>query len=404
MKISSKFSFTLCVLTLLFGLLSAYLIFVSTYGIKYPVDKHLILLSERLLVLKVSLSPYNLPSGDVVDYFGNLYLYFGPAPSIFLLPFVRILGQNFPQVTIGITSLIFVFILVYKIGRKLLYSFENSIWLSIFFCFSTVLLSVSIVNITAFQIQAFGTVFVFLSIYEFLSKRRWWLIGIFIGIAGLTRFTLYGAAVFFALEILLTRIPKSKLLYLFLPIFISFILYGSYNYRRFHSVFETGYKFNVTLKNYPMSSNMKFGFLSLNHVPANLYVLLLKPPEPIFAPGGGYVLKFPYLKAEPWGMALWWTSPLFVFLFQIKRRKYVLLGLITSAILLIPSLLYSGIGFIQYGYRYSLDFLPFLFLSLIASFDHELLWRHKIAIVIGVTVMGLLLGSLWGAYPYFGIK
>jgi hypothetical protein len=154
----------------------------------------------------------------------------------------------------------------------------------------------------------------------------------------------------------------------------------------------------------PMRDQAEFGFLSLNHLPANLYVLLLKAPYPILYNPGFFVLKPPYIKADPWGMAIWFTSPLFLFLLtRFKKGPYTISAGITTIILMLPSLLYFGIGYSQFGYRYALDFLPFLFLLLLPSFNGKLSRTAKILIILGVLVNCLLITSLWGRYPHFGM-
>ena len=128
------------------------------------------------------------------------------------------------------------------------------------------------------------------------------------------------------------------------------------------------------------------------------------PPEPILKEGGGFVLKFPYLKANPWGMAIWFTSPLFLLLlFNFRKGKYTISALITCLVFAIPSFLYYGIGFSQYGYRYALDFLPFLFLLLIPSFNAKLSKRDLILISIGILFNCIYIASLWDSYPHIGI-
>lgn len=389
---------------LLFGVYSAVIIYQATAGIKYDFDNHLISLAYQFNHKHLFLSPYNLPRGDYVDYLGNIYLYFGPLPSVLLMPFVLFFGKGFPQIWIGIFSLIVSFFAVYFISKRLKFSKVDSFWLSIFFSFSTVLFSVSIINITAYQIQALGAVFILLSLVEYFGKKRFILIGLFLALAGLTRFTLYLSAIFFLIEILRLRLGMKKIIYLLIPVFFSLIILGTYNYKRFRSVFETGYKYNITLVTYPMSSNIKPGFISFEHIPANVYNLLLKGPDPILKEGGGFIMKFPYLKIDPWGLAIWYTSPLFLYLLIKPKKSPVSLAALASVILLaIPAMLYFGVGYIQSGYRYALDFLPFLFILLLSSLSPKLSNIAKALIILGIVFNCIYLTSIWGIYPHFRI-
>lgn len=402
MKIRRKISLELVILfvVIFFGIFSAFLAYSTTAGRKYSPDNHLVLLAERFNQRKISLNPINRPEQDVVDWYANFYLYFGPFSSLFLTPFVFMFGRNFPQVFLGGVSLLVSFLAIYKITSLFEYSERDSLWLSIFFVFSTVLFGVGVICLSAYQVQALGTALVLVSFAEWFGKRRFWLVGLFVALAGLTRLTLYLSLTFFLLEWLRLKLKKRKLIMLLIPVFLSILVLFAYNHRRFGSIMETGYEKNVTLENYPMSENIKRGFFSWEHISSNLYVLLLKTPDPVIE-GGGYVLRFPFLKADPWGMAIWVNSPLLLMLFKKKKAQHSNSALITVLLLLIPSVTYFGIGFSQFGYRYALDFLPFLFLLLLPNLGPRLSRASKLLIVIGVAFNCVYLTSLWGIYPHF---
>jgi hypothetical protein len=168
--------------------------------------------------------------------------------------------------------------------------------------------------------------------------------------------------------------------------------------------FETGYEHSVSLGAFPLSHNLDFGYMSLSHIPANLYSMLVMSPSPITYDKWGFVLKFPYLQANPWGMAIWFTSPLFLkLLFNFKKGKYTLSAIFATIALLIPILVYFSVGFAQFGYRYVLDFLPFLLLILIPSLQPKLSKADLLFISIGVIFNCIYVTSLWGIFPIFNI-
>ncbi len=71
----------------------------------------------------------------------------------------------------------------------------------------------------------------------------------------------------------------------------------------------------------------------------------------------------------------------------------IALGL-TALAVLIPSLLYYGGGWLQYGYRYALDSIPFVMAIVgLAVARRGLPWWGKVLIVIGMVVN--LLGVYW---------
>ena len=208
-----------------------------------------------------------------------------------------------------------------------------------------------------------ATAFFVLALLEYFGKRRWLVIGFLTACAIATRWTLIGLCAFFVLEIYRQKktLDLTNTLRLFLiPIIFVVLLLSFYNFKRFGSFFDTGYTRNVSVldKSY---YNYKLGWFSPLHIPANLYALFVMAPEPVKRTDVEFALRFPYLKANGYGMAIWFTSPLFIYLIKIRKETYTLSAVAAIFILLFPSLVYFGIGSSQFGYRYSLDFLPLLF-------------------------------------------
>jgi len=377
-------SYLIPLLVLLFSVIFGFLIFRQT---GYEIDKHFSLQALAFIKNDLFLDPINLPRGDIADYRARQYLFYGPMPAIMLVPTVYIWGKNFPQITLSVISLIVTYISIVALVKKLLGRFTDALWIANFFVFGTVLYFTGLVNISAFIVQTVATMFLVLALLEYFTLRRWFILGVLVAMLGLTRINLYLAAIFFVLEIIRLRnkIPfKLSLVYFIFPIIFSLLLWGVYNHRRFQSVFETGYRYNITLQNWPNVFQMKYGLFSLQYVPTNFYSMLLRGPVPVLETGEGFILQYPYLKADGWGMAIWITSPLFFYLFIMKKEKYTLAAVSTLLVLAIPSLLYFGVGFSQFGYRYSLDFLPFLLLILLPTFKNSLPRFAKILIIFGI--------------------
>ena len=364
-------------------------------------DKHLTILADRFLHKKFALNPINLPAGDYADYKGWQYIYFGPMPSLVLMPFTFLFGLNFSQYYLSIASIIILFLSTYCISIKFIQSKSDSLMLANFFVFGTVFYFTSLINISSLVVQTFGVALVTLSIVEYFSKRRWILIGLLVAAAAMTRFSLLASGLFFILMGIHDRVGIKKLSHLILPIVAAMLLLFLYNERRFNSFIESGYSYQTMTNTYPMSSNIKFGLFSYRHIAANVYNLFLRGPDPLLEPGGGFVMKFPYLKANGWGLAIWFTSPLFLYLLKLKRNQYTFPVFVTVGILMLPSLFYFGIGYVQFGYRYSLDFLPFLFLILLPIFKNGLTSFAKLLIVMGIIFNGLYMFSIWDNYPVF---
>lgn len=391
------------VLLFAFAVFSSFLI-ISTAS-KYNSDTSISLLSAQFLKGHISLEPNKeLPAGDISIYNGKYYLYFGPLGSIILMPFVAFFGKNFPQILIGIGSLAVSFFAIYSISKSFEFSKIDSLWLSLFFTFSTVLLSASLINITSYLVEALGVPLVLLSLAEYFSKKRrpvW--IGLFLGLAVLSRITLILGVIFFVMEFFRNRLSRKQLVLLLIPVVLSCLFLGTYNYLRFHSLTETGYNYHFK-EPFPLSRNFEYGSTSLIHIPANLYSFFIKPPAPILYYEKGFVFRFPYFKADPWGMAIWFTSPLFLMLlFRFRKNKYFVSALITTICIAAPIFTWYSVGFAQFGYRYALDFLPFLFLLLIPALEPKLSKAAITLVIIGVIFNCIYITSLWDVYPHFGI-
>lgn len=409
-----RFKVWLFITVFLFAIFSSFLI--ATIADKYNSDKSLSLLAGQFLKGHLSLEPnHDLPTGDIAKYGGKYYMYFGPLGSIILVPFVGLLGLEFPQITIGIGTLLVSFIAIYIISRSFKFEKIDSLWLSLFFVFSTVLLSTSLINITSYLVEALGVPLILLSLmFYFQKKKRPLLIGIFLGLAILTRVTLILAVVFFVYEFFKKRLTRKQFIMILIPVIFACIFLGVYNFLRFDSFLQTGYIHHIG-DPYPLSENKKFGWTNPMHLPANLYAFFIKPPEPLLYAKDGFVFKFPYFKADPWGMAIWFTSPLFLMLlFNFRKNKYFNSLLTTTLVIAFPIFIYYSVGFAQFGYRYALDFLPFLFLLLIPCLspsgpEASPGRRPKLSkialtlIIMGVIFNCVYITSLWDVYPHFGI-
>lgn len=272
-----------------------------------------------------------------------------------------------------------------------------------FFVFGTIFLFLSIVNITAYQTQVIATSFLIMGLHEFFHKKRWVLIGTFLAMAGSTRPTLYLASIFFLIEIMQHFEIKQnlkKIVLLFIPIIITILMTGFYNYLRFHNPLETGYSYINSLGP-DLQEAISHGFFSSTHIPTNLYFLLLKSPDLIRINNINYTSSFPYLQANPWGMSIFFTSPLFLYIFLSRlNSKYILSSLITVLAILIPVLTYFGVGIYQYGFRYAVDFYPFLFLMLASVFQKNMPPLAKILIIYGILFNFFLMLSIWDIYPF----
>ena len=146
---------------------------------------------------------------------------------------------------------------------------------------------------------------------------------------------------------------------LFCVVAVRILLLCAYNYERFGNIAETGFGKAVLYRDVLYQARSA-GLFSLVHVPKNLFMMLLQGPQPV---GGDStaILRFPYVQPSQWGMGLFFTSPALLYVFRARFREILVKACwIATLTLLVPILTYYGIGYLQFGYRYALDFMPFL--------------------------------------------
>ena len=312
---------------------------------------------------------------DLALYDNHYFWPLGPAPAILLTPFVamfKLFGQFFYQGYLQFFLVIGVFYLCIKIARTLDYDLKDSLFLAVAFTFASAFIGVSLIHFSWYFSQVVVTFFLLLSVYEFLTKKRYLLIGSYYALILATRVTASLSIIFFILYVVISKLGKRDrkfrdLMYLVVPGTVTLFLLFLYNYSRFANIFEFGYTYQVIYG--VIQKAREYGILSIIHIPGNLYYLLLATPLPIFKDNLSHVLTFPFIKIDSWGMSIFVTSPYFIYLVFLKYKDTISRLLwVTIALTAIPTLLYYGVGYIQFGYRYSLDFLPFLFFLLVKNY------------------------------------
>ena len=321
---------------------------------------------------------------DPVLYHGKIYWDEGPFPAILLMPFVWLYGlfhaffyQNYLQFPIVLG----VIYLTYKLARKIRYSIEDSLILMTGFVLGSVFIGVASVASSWLFAQAITAFLLLWSLYEYLGKKRWWLMGSICGMLVLTRISAAPIAIFFVLEILNEHKEKVKkilsLTKLLLPVVFAGTLVGLYNYLRFHNPFQGGYAYQLLSKG--QAESRALGVVSPDHIPTNLYHMLLGVPDVVLKYANSWVLKPPYIKNNEYGLSIFFTSPYLLHIFTHKwstftpQARHLLIAAGVSCLFILSAF---AVGKDQFGYRYSLDFLPELFLLFMIMYKSN---QHKLS-------------------------
>jgi hypothetical protein len=303
---------------------------------------------------------------DPIFYHGKVFWGEGLFPSILLAPFVAIFdlfNHLFYQGYIKWALVLGIVYFIYQLARKFLYTREDSINLVFGFILGSVFIGVASVSSSWLFAQVVTTFLILWSLYEFFYRRRWWLIGMICGLILLTRATASPIIIFYGLEVWQINKYKIKhLLQLGVPFAIGVIIVGVYNFIRFHNPFNGGYEYQLLSSDSAVSRS--YGIFSLSHIPTNFVAAFMSGPVTVLRNSSSWILRPPYISNNINGMSLFFNSPFFLYFFTQKWKIFdkttrnLIVSIILSCLLVLS---FYGIGKDQFGFRYSMDYLPELF-------------------------------------------
>ncbi|MGO9179219.1 MAG: hypothetical protein ACLQBX_08890 [Candidatus Limnocylindrales bacterium] len=313
------------------------------------------------------------PLNDIIVLGGHVYVPFAPFPAFLFMPLVALIGVGRAIVDEPLINALLAGVDVAlawaMLGAFGVRRWEGRGWLTVLFGFGTVLWNITErggVWHTA-EIVAMGLTFWAL-IETRREQPRPWLLGLLGGAAFLTRSTLLFALPYYAWVVAgrptdltgLRRAVRAG----FIPVLtvaLASVPFGLvffwYNWARFGSPLETGYEL-ATLPPF-LEALRAQGLFSIVHLPMNLDYLFLKGPDALSTTA-------PFFVPSTLGMSVLLTSPaLLVGLWSLLRSSEARVIALTGLLVLVPTLLYYGGGWVQFGYRYLLDSVP-LWLALCA--------------------------------------
>ncbi|MGH2476767.1 MAG: hypothetical protein ACRDIL_16020, partial [Candidatus Limnocylindrales bacterium] len=322
--------------------------------------------------LSVQLGPYDVIPGD-----DRFYVPFAPFPAIALMPLVALIGPvSADQIESGINAILAasgVGMCWWMLGRVGVARLSDRVWLAVLFGFSTQIIWVTTRGGVWHTGHLIATILTFACLIEIFGRRRAWIIGLCAGAAFLTRAPLAFAVPFYALllhppiETMSLRaagnaagayigrareaIPWRAWIGLGLGVLPSVAFFFLYNQVRFGTPLESGYAL-ATLPEF-LERQRALGLFSIAHIPMNLEYFLFHLPR--------LEAEWPFLRPDGLGMSVLITSPGLLFALRAdwhRSRSWWLAG--AAIAVLIPTLLYYGGGWLQYGYRYFLDSVPFV--------------------------------------------
>lgn len=322
------------------------------------------------------------------------YVSFPPAPALLMLPFVKAFGINANDVILTIIlsgiTLVFFFLVLIESRVKGYHerSLNESLFLTSVLGFGTVYFFSSVRGEVWFTAHITGLFFLTVFLWSFFRKNHL-LAGIALGFAFLSRTPMLFAGLLYPFSMYQENgISKwkedlQKLILFSIPVIISILLAVVHNYLRFDNAFEFGHNYlNIRWQ----GRIQKYGLFNYEYLSRNLSVALTLLPRITFSK--------PWIQISPHGMALWITTPVFFYLFKSDlKKRFVIPMLVVSGIMAVMVLSYQNSGFVQFGYRFSLDFTVFLLLIMAFS-------RFKFTkLFYTLAILGMLI-NLFGAVTF----
>jgi len=334
---------------------------------------------------------------------GGWYVPYPPMPAITVLPFVAIFGSRFDQ---GIASALLgglnVAILWTLLGKIRVAALPRTA-LTVAFAVGSVHWWAAGVGTSWLFAGVNGVFYALLTLWLALDRRWPLLAGVLLGCAAASRLPvgltvpLYlalfaGLAVPPALRWPDRRGMRAAALFL-AGLAVPMALVALYNVARFGSPTDFGYEKIGGVLQEPWYQQ---GILSLSYIPRHIEAIFFRGPD--FVEG-----VFPYFRPNWMGLAITFTTPVYFWLVNLRHREpLVVYGLIAVALALLPIISHGNVGEAQFGYRFSMDVAPILFLLLGLVFRERISRTALAAILAGVVVnaYGVLVITALGFVSY----
>jgi hypothetical protein len=359
---------------------------------------HFALLAEAWLNGRLDLGgppPDYAQGNDFAQFRGKWYIPFPPFPALLIAPLVYLAGDA-ERVRDGQFFLwwaplgpAFTFLVLEKLrwkGRSARSRLQN-LALSLSFALGSVYFFTAVQGTVWFAAHVVAVALVAAYVWFSLDAEHPYWAGLMLGLGYSSRASLLFAFPFFVLEAwracrklanepsaerseppsfrawthqFVARVRNTELsrftrlcLAFGVPFALCFGLSLVHNQARFGDPFDVGYRH---LQVAWQSRIHKWGLFDYHFLAKNLGVALTSLPwiQP--------------LRINAHGLALWFTTPVYLYLLWPKQPRPGYTALLTTAACIgVPILFYQNTGWIQFGYRFSNDYAVFLFAALALS-------------------------------------
>jgi hypothetical protein len=333
------------------------------------------------------------------------YVSFPPFPAVVMLPFVAVVHLKFNDVLFtalwAALNPALLFLLLRRLKQRG-YSKRGTgddLWLTVMFGVGSVYYYASVIGQVWYTAHVIGVTCAIGYAWASLDAAKPALAGLCVGLGYATRTPMGFMVPLFVFEAVRAsggwaRLRKlrseglppgliGKLVRFAIPSGAVLAALLVHNYLRFEQFTEFGHKYlNIGWQ----ERIQRWGLFNYHFLSRNLTCALLLLPR--------ILTKYPFIKVSEHGMSMLLTTPALGYTVAPKESSPLARGLwLTILTTALPSLLYQNSGFLQFGYRFSLDYIVFL-VMLLAVGGRRFTTLFKVLIVFGVAV------NLFGAIVF----
>ncbi|MBM3471224.1 MAG: hypothetical protein FJX73_10615 [Armatimonadetes bacterium] len=365
----------------------AFSVYALSYGGQTPFN-HYVLLADAFLNGRLDLDrpPRYL---EMTQYDGRFYVIPPPGPAILLLPYVAVWGLRASQSLASWLTGAFAAGLMVLLASRLTPKPRDYLWFGAMGAFGTIIWFLSAVGSTWYFAHVVAVAGLSLSLVETFGARRPTIIGAGIAVAYLSHLPTVLTLPFFLAATRAAwwpgglggwrRVDLSYLIRLAGPIAAAVLLNSAYNYLRFGTVADVANAVRPGILDEPWFSR---GLFHISYIPRHLHIMFLD--RPVLVPHPPFALV-------PWtGLAIWVTTPAFVYALRAPLRAEALAAWVSILLVSMVVMSFGATGTTQFGYRLATDFYPLLFVLTIWGMRGRPSLLAKALMVAGVIV------NAWG--------
>jgi hypothetical protein len=380
--------------TVIVGVVAAGVYLLTTSADPTPFD-YFVRLADAFLHGRLYLLEAPSWLNELVPHDGGWYVVYPPVPAVMLIPFVALFGTSFPQ---NLASCLYggvTVALVWLLMGRFALTVRSRLLLTLVFGFGTVFWYVTEVGSAWYLGHVcavmFSTAAVILAI-----DRRWPLaVGVLLGLAAVSRLPVALACVGVLLLVLRIgwpiRLPTAAERPEWLRRTVAFGagmaipvgLYFAYNLARWGTLLDQGYTRIPGVLEDPIY--VKYGIFAVEYIPRHIHAIFLR--------GWNYVDDPPFFQPSWWGLGLFFTTPILLWLVRARLGDWRVLGaVVATALVAIPVITHGNVGVAQFGYRFSLDAQVFLFVILATVFERGM---SRLAWLAGLASIAICAYAIW---------